>query len=166
MTLVRLPSPFDGPDSAPAPATPTCCCCSCCLVSTVTSATLNAVHVHHVTAVVDRTGPARLLAVIGAALSTPLAVVLAIALVDGFDTPWAAALALVAYLGALIGLYLAAGADGPYAISRGLGVGILAAAAFVLELLSLGLLFYGQLLVLVIPPVAGVALYRNLRDRR
>ena len=167
--LVALATPFDEPAAALQPATPTCggcCCCCCCLVTTATAATLTAVHLHHVASISGREQVARGLVAAGGALAVPLAVALAVALAWSTEQ-LPPAFAAVAVLGvAVAALYRAAGADTSTVAGAGVGIPVAVAAAFIGEGLSLGLLIYGQVLALVIPPVAGVALARRLRAQR
>lgn len=169
MRLERLAGPFDDPAVAARPATPTCggcCCCCCCLVTTFTSATLTAVHVHHLAAGSDRTPLTRTLATTAAALGAPLAVALAIFLVGTSGDLWWALAPVGLHLALVAGGYALARADVATVAGASLGISFLTAALFVGELFSFGIAIYGQLLALVIPPVAGRALARRLRERR
>ena len=170
MRLERVAGPFDDPSSVARPATPTCggcCCCCCCLVTTVTSATLTAVHVNHLAHLSDRPPATRKLATAGAALGAPLALLVAVLLIgsDG-ELWWGMAGAIGIHLVAVGGAYAGAGADGSTVTIATLGVPFLTAALFVGELFSFGLLFYGQALALIVPPVAGTILARRLRAKR
>lgn len=166
---MRLATAFDNPATATQPATPTCggcCCCCCCLVTTATSATLTAVHVHHLAIVAEREPVARSMLTVGAALAMPLTVAVAISLVWWSENLWLAAIAVAFHGAVLAALYRAAGADLPTVAGAGLGIPVFGAILFVGELVSLGLLVYGELLALVVPPLAGIGLARRLKRRR
>lgn len=102
-----------------------------------------------------------------AAIGAPLAVLAAVLIIgSNGQLWWGVAGAIGIHLAAVGGAYTGAGADSSTVTIATLGIPFLTAALFVGELISLGLLVYGQALVLIVPAVAGIALSRRLRAKR
>lgn len=172
--LVRVPGPFDRPGTAAAPATPTCCCCCCCLITTLSASTYAAVTVHREAEISALEADRRRLVTTAAALVVVVgflpAVLVNLSPVSGWDgvPEW---LLLVLWVLPVVATWLVwmrlvlGWAGSPpfpawwwstkFALATGL--------AFMGELVTLGVLFYGQLLAIPAAVLVGVSLRRRLK---
>ena len=166
----RLVTQFDSPARRDVlVATPTCCSCCCCLVSTATLATLTAVHVHEVAVAVGAPRARRIELTVAAAVAMPVCLLLIAAVVAAL---WSstlvilpAGLVLAVAWGYGVGLlYRLAGHPRPWRPAAVLVAGAL--LGFALELFTMGFVVYGELAVLLVPPLAGGYLARRLENRR
>lgn len=171
--MIRLVDQFDDGRRGSTVATPTCgcCCCCCCLVTTVTSATLTAVHVQGTANRNDVERRRRILTTSAAAISPAV-----VWLVGAFVAPsligWdrgtvsfgvTVTLAAGAWLAVLVWLYRVAGVDLGGAGRNAALIVVVTAIGFAVELFTFGFLFWGQLLAVPVPILAGIYLHRRMR---
>jgi Kef-type K+ transport system membrane component KefB len=171
--VIRLVDQFDDRRRSSTVATPTCgcCCCCCCLATTVTSATLTAVHVEGTAHRKDVERRRRILTTSAAAISPAV-----VWLVGAFVAPrvigWdrgtvsfvvTVALAAGAWLAVLVWLYRVVGVHLGGAGSNAALIVVVTAICFGVELFTYGFLFWGQLLAVPVPILAGVYLHRRMR---
>jgi hypothetical protein len=171
--VIRLVDQFDDGRRGSTVATPTCgcCCCCCCLVTTVTSATLTAVHVEGTAHRNDVERGRRILTTSAAAISPAV-----VWLVGAFVAPrvigWdrgtvsfgvTVTLAVGAWLAVLVWLYRVVGVDLGSAGRNAALIIVVTGIGFTVELFTFGFLFWGQLLAVPVPILAGIYLHRRMR---
>ena len=174
-TLTRVPGPFDGPGVRPAaPATPTCCCCCCCLITTLTASTYAAVTVHREAEISGLEPNRRWLLTTAAALVVVLGwvpVVLAFGLGESLFENLPDWLLIVGWVGSVLGIWLVwlrlvlgwAGSPTFPAWWWSAKFTAVTGVAFTAEVVTLGVLIYGQLLAIPAAVLVGVSQRRRLR---
>ncbi len=170
--MIRLVDQFDDARRGSTVATPTYGCCCCFLVMTVTSSTLTAVHVqpqrrrppppdpHHLS---SRDLPGGGLVrgwVRGCGFVAPRVIDWDPGTVSFGVT---VALAAGAWLAVLVWLYRVVGVDLGGAGRNAALIVVVTSICFAVELFTLGFLFWGQLLAVPVPILAGIYLHRRMR---